>query len=72
MTVAHTADRASAAAKTGTANGDGANGYGKLSVASKASFTTVPISRSLTSGATLAATYDSSNESLTLKASVAF
>ena len=72
MTVAHTADRASAAAKTGTANGDGANGYGKLSVASKASFTTVAISRSLTSGATLAATYDSSNESLTLKASVAF
>ena len=72
MTVAHTADRASAAAKTGTANGDGANGYGKNSVASKASFTTVAISRSLTSGATLAATYDSSNESLTLKASVAF
>ena len=72
MTVAHTADRASAAAKTGTANGDGANGYGKNSVASKASFTTVAISRALTSGATLAATYDSSNESLTLKASVAF
>ena len=72
MTVAHTADRASAAAKTGTANGDGANGYGKNSVASKNSYTTVAISRSLTSGATLAATYDSSNESLTLKASVAF
>jgi len=72
MTVAHTADRASASAKTGTANGDGANGYGKRSVASKASFTTVAISRALTSGATLAATYDSSNESLTLKASVAF
>ena len=72
MTVAHTADRASASAKTGTANGDGANGYGKNSVASKASFTTVAISRALTSGATLAATYDSSNESLTLKASVAF
>ena len=72
MTVAHTADRASASAKAGTANGDGANGYGKNSVASKASFTTVAISRSLTSGATLAATYDSSNESLTLKASVAF
>jgi hypothetical protein len=72
MTVAHTADRASAAAKSGTANGDGANGYGKNSVASKNSYTTVAISRSLTSGATLAATYDSSNESLTLKASVAF
>jgi hypothetical protein len=72
MTVAHTADRASALTKTGAANGDGANGYGTNSVASKASFTTVAISRALTSGATLAATYDSSNESLTLKASVAF
>jgi len=72
MTISHTADRASAAAKVGTANGDGANGYGKNSVASKASFTTVAISRDLTSGAALSATYDSSNESLTLKASVAF
>ena len=73
MTVSHTADRASAAAKVATStNGDGANGYGTLSVASKNSFTTVAISRALTSGATLAATYDSSNESLTLKASVAF
>jgi len=72
MTISHTAERASAAAKTGTANGDGANGYGTNSVASKASFTTVAISRDLTSGAALSATYDSSNESLTLKASVAF
>ena len=72
MTISHTAERASATAKTGTANGDGANGYGKNSVASKASFTTVAISRDLTSGAALSATYDSSNESLTLKASVAF
>ena len=72
MTVAHTADRAAATVKAGTANGDGANGYGTNAVASKASFTTVAISRALTSGATLAATYDSSNESLTLKASVAF
>jgi len=73
MTVSHTADRASAAAKVATStNGDGANGYGTKSVASNNSFTTVAISRALTSGATLAATYDSSNESLTLKASVAF
>ena len=72
MTISHTAERATAAAKVGTANGDGANGYGKNSVASKASFTTVAISRDLTSGAALSATYDSSNESLTLKASVAF
>jgi len=72
MTVSHTAERASAAAKVGAASGAGANGYGKNSVASKASFTTVAISRDLTSGAALSATYDSSNESLTLKASVAF
>ena len=72
MTISHTAERATAAAKIGMSNGDGANGYGKNSVASKASFTTVAISRDLTSGAALSATYDSSNESLTLKASVAF
>ena len=72
MTISHTAERATATAKTGTAAGDTANGYGTNSVASKASFTTVAISRDLTSGAALSATYDSSNESLTLKASVAF
>ena len=72
MTISHTAERATAAAKAGHTAGDGANGYGKNSVASKASFTTVAISRDLTSGAALSATYDSSNESLTLKASVAF
>jgi len=72
MTVSHTADRAAADAKVGTANGDGANGYGTNAVASKTSFTTVAISRALTSGATLAATYNSFDESLTLKASVAF
>ena len=55
MTVAHTAERAAADAKSGSANGDGANGYGTNKVNSKASFTTVAISRSLTSGATLAA-----------------
>ena len=72
MTVAHTAARAAAASKTGTVNGDGANGYGTNAVDSKTSFTTVAISRSLTSCATLAATYNSFDESLTLKASVAF
>jgi len=72
MTVSHTADRAAADAKEGTANGDGANGYGTNAVASKTSFTTVAISRALTSGAALSATYNSFDESLTLKASVAF
>ena len=44
----------------------------KYSKASAAAYSTVAISRALTSGATLAATYSSSDESLTLKASVAF
>ena len=50
----------------------GTNGYGKRVVNAVASHSTVAISRSLTSGATLAATYSTLNDSLTLKASVAF
>ena len=64
MTVSHIGARASAAATTGAT--------AKYSKAAAAAYTTVAISRSLTSGATLAATYKSSDESLTLKASVAF
>jgi hypothetical protein len=45
---------------------------GTLSTSARASFATVAISRSLTSGATLAATYNTLDDSLTLKASVAF
>jgi hypothetical protein len=56
----------------GNSGGTGTAGYGKRLIASAASYSTVAISRSLTSGATLAATYSSSNDSLTLKASVAF
>ncbi|MDC1450229.1 hypothetical protein N8477_05610 [Candidatus Thioglobus sp.] len=56
----------------GNSAGSGTGGYGERLVASAASYSTVAISRSLTSGATLAATYSSSNDSLTLKASVAF
>jgi hypothetical protein len=44
----------------------------KYSKKSAAAYSTVAISRALTSGATLAATYSSADESLTLKASVAF
>jgi hypothetical protein len=44
----------------------------KYSKDSAVAYSTVAISRALTSGATLAATYKSSDESLTLKASVAF
>jgi len=72
MTVSHVSAVASAAAKAGTANGDGANGYGKMAVDSAKAYSTVAISRDLTSGAALSATYSSKDDSLTLKASVAF
>ena len=42
------------------------------STASAAAYTTAAISRDLTSGTTLTATYDSGNDSLTLKAAVTF
>jgi len=58
--------------KDGNSAGTGTNGYGARLVASAASYSTVAISRSLTSGATLAATYSTADDSLTLKASVAF
>jgi len=45
---------------------------GTFSTSVRASYATVAISRSLTSGATLAATYNTLDDSLTLKASVAF
>jgi len=62
VTVKHTAERAARASTTVT----------KHPVSQRDAFTTVAVSRSLTSGATLAATYDTLNSSLTLKASVAF
>ncbi len=72
MTVSHVSAVASAAAKAGTASGTGTNGYGKMSVTSAKAYSTVAISRDLTSGAALSATYSSKDDSLTLKASVAF
>ena len=44
----------------------------KYSTASAAAYTTAAVSRDLTSGATLTATYSSSDDSLTLKAAVSF
>ena len=67
MTVSHIGERAEVAATT-----DSDLAAAKYSTESAAAYTTVAISRALTSGATLAATYKSSDESLTLKASVAF
>jgi len=72
MTVSHNSAVAYAAAKTGQADGNGTNGYGKVKRSAVAAYSTVAISRALTSGATLAATYSSLDDSLTLKASVAF
>ena len=62
VVVSHTAERAAAASTTTT----------KWATSQKDAFTTVAISRALTSGATLAATYNTFDDSLTLKASVAF
>ena len=67
MTVNYIGERAATAASTVTTDAKA-----KYSKDSAAAYSTVAISRALTSGATLAATYKSSDESLTLKASVAF
>ena len=62
VVVTHTAERSSATSTTST----------KYSTAQKDAYTTIAVSRDLTSGATLAATYNTFDSSLTLKASVAF
>jgi len=73
VVVSHTAARA---AKTKAANaGVGASSQtiaNTNATDARDSFTTVAVSRALTSGATLGATYSSLDDSLTLKASVAF
>ena len=72
MTVSAIPKVAYAAATTGRADGEGTGGYGTYLTNSAASYTTVAISRDLTSGATLTATYATNNDSLTLKAAVTF
>ena len=62
VVVSHTAERAAAASTTST----------KYSTAQKDAYTTIAVSRDLTSGATLSATYNTFDSSLTLKAAVAF
>jgi len=62
VVVTHTSERAKVTSQSST----------KHSTAQKDAYTTVAISRALTSGATLAATYNTFDSSLTLKASVAF
>jgi len=68
MVVSSIPKRTAAAAVAGIEGGI----RGTRAVTAKASYATVAISRSLTSGATLAATYNTHDDSLTLKASVAF
>jgi hypothetical protein len=63
VVVSHTAERASTAPTNTTTH---------YNTTQKDAFTTIAVSRDLTSGAALAATYDTFNSSLTLKASVAF
>ena len=62
VVVKHVAERASSSSTTST----------KYSTSQKDAYTTIAVSRDLTSGAALAATYNTFDSSLTLKASVAF
>ena len=72
MTVSSIPAVAAAAATTGTAAGTGTGGYGSYTTNSVASYSTVAITRDLTSGASLTATYSTKDDSLTLKAAVTF
>jgi len=72
MTVTHVPKVSYVAQKTGDSEGGGTNGYGKYKVSSVKAYSTVAVSRDLTSGATLTATYSSKDDSLTLKAAVTF
>ena len=63
VVVSHTSERAAVTSATSST---------KHTTAQKDAYTTIAVSRALTSGATLSATYDTSNSSLTLKAAVAF
>jgi len=68
MVVTSTPKRASAVSVAAATAAD----RGTRAVTAQAAFSSVAISRALTSGATLAATYSTLDDSLTLKASVAF
>ena len=73
VTVAHTAERAAATAAANAGSSASAATLANTNATDKRdAFTTIAISRDLTSGAALAATYDTLDSSLTLKASVAF
>ena len=63
VVITHTAERAASTATNTTTH---------WNTSQKDAFTTIAVSRDLTSGAALSATYDTGDSSLTLKASVAF
>jgi len=72
MTVSSIPEVTSSTGSAGTANGTGTGGYGTRNTDSVASYSTVAITRDLTSGASLTATYSTADDSLTLKAAVTF
>ena len=72
MTVSSIPAVSATGVSTGSSAGTSATGYGKRAVSSVASYSTVAISRDLTSGASLTATYSTKDDSLTLKAAVTF
>ena len=72
MTVTHNPGCGCPQLRLVDSSGGGTNGYGKYKVSSVNAYSTVAISRDLTSGATLTATYSSKDDSLTLKAAVTF
>ena len=72
MTVSSIPSVAAADGTTGNSAGTGTGGYGTRAVSSVAAYSTVAISRDLTSGASLTATYSTKDDSLTLKAAVTF
>ena len=72
MTISRFGEDAAVAATAVDVNGVTYASDAKFSKDLVKAYTTVAISRSLTSGATLSATYKDSDESLTLKAAVAF
>jgi hypothetical protein len=72
MTVTSIPDVATKTVTAGTHSGTGTGGYGKRATTSVHSYSTVAITRDLTSGASLTATYSTKDDSLTLKAAVTF
>ena len=76
LTVSHYGADAAVAATTGVAESGGAStlyaSTAKYAKEARAAYTTVAVSRDLTSGATLSTTFSSADDSITLKAAVTF